>query len=92
MSIQLTTALNIDTKDLRQPAKLEQTQAQAGVVPIPHAHKVHPTSPGEENALLTFIGTSTTIIEWRGLRIMTDPNFLLAGGKYAILIGSKKTI
>lgn len=31
------------------------------------------------NAKLRFIGTATTILEWNGLRLMTDPNFLHAG-------------
>lgn len=42
--------------------------------------KVHPTNAGDgDNASLFFIGTATTILEWEGLRILTDPNFLHAG-------------
>lgn len=42
--------------------------------------KVHPTSSdGGENASIYFVGTATTILEWEGVRIMTDPNFLHAG-------------
>lgn len=43
--------------------------------------KVHPgaTNAQESNASLFFIGTATCIIEWEGIRIMTDPNFLHAG-------------
>lgn len=42
--------------------------------------KVHPTNAsGGENASLFFIGTATTILEWEGLRILTDPNFLHEG-------------
>jgi len=42
--------------------------------------KVHPTSSdGAENASIYFVGTATTILEWEGVRIMTDPNFLHAG-------------
>ena len=33
----------------------------------------------DTNAKLFFIGTATTILEWEGLRLMTDPNFLHAG-------------
>ncbi|KAI1423892.1 Metallo-hydrolase/oxidoreductase [Xylaria sp. FL1777] len=33
----------------------------------------------EEDASVYFIGNATTVIEWRGLRILTDPNFLHAG-------------
>jgi hypothetical protein len=38
--------------------------------------KVHPTTSGFENASLYFVGTATTILEWEGVRLMTDPNFL----------------
>ncbi|CZT13073.1 uncharacterized protein RAG0_16664 [Rhynchosporium agropyri] len=41
--------------------------------------KFHPTVPGGENASLYFVGTATTILEWAGIRLMTDPNFLHAG-------------
>jgi L-ascorbate metabolism protein UlaG (beta-lactamase superfamily) len=43
--------------------------------------KVHPTNAPDAstNASLFFVGTATTIIEWAGLRILTDPNFLHAG-------------
>lgn len=41
--------------------------------------KVHPTKAGGENASLFFVGTATTILEWQGIRLMTDPNFLHAG-------------
>ncbi|RPD58480.1 Metallo-hydrolase/oxidoreductase [Lentinus tigrinus ALCF2SS1-6] len=78
--IKLTAQLTLDVADSRPPTKPEaNAQAQVGPMPIPHEHKVHPTSPGGENATLTFIGTATTLFEWQGLRIMTDPNFLHAG-------------
>lgn len=41
--------------------------------------KLHPTAAGNENASLFFVGTATTILEWAGVRLMTDPNFLHAG-------------
>ncbi|EHK42272.1 hypothetical protein TRIATDRAFT_295938 [Trichoderma atroviride IMI 206040] len=40
-------------------------------------HPINSTS--EENASVFFIGTATTVLEWRGFRILTDPNFLHAG-------------
>nr|CEG04308.1 unnamed protein product [Fusarium clavum] len=44
------------------------------------ATKTHPKgSKGDENANVYFIGTATTIIEWQGFRLLTDPNFLHAG-------------
>ncbi|KAJ9668757.1 hypothetical protein H2201_001002 [Coniosporium apollinis] len=41
--------------------------------------KLHPTNAGSENASIFFVGTATTILEWEGIRVMTDPNFLHAG-------------
>lgn len=43
--------------------------------------KLHPSNAKEEetNATLYFIGTATTLLEWEGIRILTDPNFLHAG-------------
>ncbi|KAJ1329865.1 N-acyl-phosphatidylethanolamine-hydrolyzing phospholipase D [Microdochium nivale] len=38
-----------------------------------------PAPPGDLDGSVYFIGTATTILEWRGLRILTDPNFLHAG-------------
>ncbi|CAG7557635.1 unnamed protein product [Fusarium equiseti] len=47
---------------------------------LPKATKTHPKgSKGDENANVYFIGTATTIIEWQGFRLLTDPNFLHAG-------------
>ncbi|KAI0757452.1 Metallo-hydrolase/oxidoreductase [Daedaleopsis nitida] len=78
--VKIVASLHIDTTDTRPPTKIEvATQAQVGPLPIPHHHKLHPTAPGGENATLTFVGTATTLLEWRGLRIMTDPNFLHSG-------------
>lgn len=43
--------------------------------------KIHPSNAqsSDTNASLFFVGTATTILEWEGLRILTDPNFLHAG-------------
>jgi len=41
--------------------------------------KVHPTDAQNENARIFFVGTATTILEWSGISLMTDPNFLHAG-------------
>lgn len=48
-------------------------------LPSAQATKVHPENAGGENASLFFVGTATVILEWAGVRIMTDPNFLHAG-------------
>lgn len=43
--------------------------------------RFHPANreDGAENARLLFVGTATTVLEWEGVRLMTDPNFLHAG-------------
>jgi L-ascorbate metabolism protein UlaG (beta-lactamase superfamily) len=43
--------------------------------------KIHPQNAPDAstNASLFFVGTATTILEWEGIRILTDPNFLHAG-------------
>jgi hypothetical protein len=48
-------------------------------LPAAKVTNVHPKNPGAENASLLFVGTATTIMEWEGIRLMTDPNFLHAG-------------
>ncbi|EIM84923.1 Metallo-hydrolase/oxidoreductase [Stereum hirsutum FP-91666 SS1] len=50
-------------------------------LPEPKSLKSHPSGAdtGKENASIYFVGTATTILEWAGVRIMTDPNFLHAG-------------
>ncbi|KAK4897567.1 hypothetical protein LTR27_004711 [Elasticomyces elasticus] len=59
------------TRDHPQPA---------ASLPEPKHTNVHPKgSSNDENASIYFIGTATTILEWEGIRILTDPNFLHAG-------------
>lgn len=49
-------------------------------LPTPSSTHIHPSNPSTSlNASLFFVGTATTILEWAGLRLMTDPNFLHAG-------------
>ncbi|RPA75477.1 Metallo-hydrolase/oxidoreductase [Ascobolus immersus RN42] len=59
------------------------TTAPPKSLPKATTYKTHPSSVLSENnaknATLTFIGTATTILEWQGIRILTDPNFLHAG-------------
>lgn len=38
-----------------------------------------PEKKNKTTASIFFIGTATTIIEWQGVRVLTDPNFLHAG-------------
>lgn len=51
-------------------------------LPKATATKLHPSHLLDDaNASLMFIGTATTILEWKGIRLMTDPNFLRKGDR-----------
>lgn len=70
--------------DLSQATHQPPTRDNIAVPPaqLPKAKqsKQHPTSSSSSNnASLFFIGTATTVLEWQGIRILTDPNFLHAG-------------
>jgi hypothetical protein len=45
-------------------------------LPIKQTYTHPRKSAGQENASIFFVGTATTILEWEGIRVMTDPNFL----------------
>lgn len=65
-----------------QRRPLLKSQAQRTTPLEAQKTKSHPRKDsvkGTENASLYFIGTATTILEWEGIRLMTDPNFLHAG-------------
>lgn len=71
--------INIE-EDLPATRDLPQGATVPDSLPSPKEVKLHPSQPnGGENASIYFIGTATTIVEWMGVRIMTDPNFLHAG-------------
>ncbi|EWY98177.1 hypothetical protein FOYG_02802 [Fusarium oxysporum NRRL 32931] len=64
----------------RQPLLKDKSTRGVDQSLLPKAIKTHPRgSEGDENANVYFIGTATTIIEWEGFRLLTDPNFLHAG-------------
>ena len=64
----------------RDNADTPSNQSVPSALPDAKQTQVHPAgSSGKENASLYFVGTATTILEWEGVRIMTDPNFLHAG-------------
>ncbi|KFY88863.1 hypothetical protein V500_06069 [Pseudogymnoascus sp. VKM F-4518 (FW-2643)] len=50
-------------------------------LPKAAATKLRLSNTLDVNASLMFIGTATTILEWEGIRLMTDPNFLHKGDK-----------
>jgi hypothetical protein len=80
------------TKTLPPTRSLPTSAAYAHIHSHSHAHtpptslpaakttKQHPTkATGSENASIFFVGNATTILEWEGVRLMTDPNFLHKG-------------
>ncbi|KAF7714560.1 Uncharacterized protein PECH_006109 [Penicillium ucsense] len=50
------------------------------ILPPSKAIQSHPTTDGGiDNASIYYVGAATVIIEWTGIRILTDPNFIHAG-------------
>lgn len=74
-------ALQIDTANKVAPTRTPEHHSPPSSLPAPKDSKVHPAGDpaSTNNATLRFIGTATTILEWEGLRLMTDPNFLHEG-------------
>ncbi|OGE51087.1 hypothetical protein PENARI_c014G05624 [Penicillium arizonense] len=71
--------ISIDPRKKHAPTRDMLDPTFSTQLPPAKEIKVHPSNAGEENASLFFVGTATTIIEWAGIRLMTDPNFLHAG-------------
>ena len=74
-------SLTIDPSNKKAPTRdLHSSKTEKHSLPEPKASKSHPTrKDASNNASLFFVGTATTILEWEGIRLMTDPNFLHAG-------------
>lgn len=78
MAAQYKYQLSLDPSNRQPPTRDGGSFPES--IPAAKETKTHPTrTSGEENASLYFIGTATTLLEWQGLRILTDPNFLHAG-------------
>eukprot|EP01111_Echinosteliopsis_oligospora_P001499 TRINITY_DN12253_c0_g1_i1.p1 TRINITY_DN12253_c0_g1~~TRINITY_DN12253_c0_g1_i1.p1 ORF type:complete len:343 (+),score=95.06 TRINITY_DN12253_c0_g1_i1:78-1106(+) len=74
--------ITIDTAAKQPPLTHTHHHTPDSLPPPKTTHTVPsgaPGSSGKENARLYFVGTATTILEWEGLRMMTDPNFLHEG-------------
>ncbi|KAL5334107.1 beta-lactamase superfamily domain-containing protein [Aspergillus crustosus] len=72
--------ITIDPTKVQAPTRdAEALEILSQSLPPANDSKAHPSKPGGENASIYFVGTATTIIEWQGIRILTDPNFLHAG-------------
>lgn len=69
--------LTLNPKQRLPPTRHQATHPSS--LPQATETKVHPHTPGGENASIFFVGNATTILEWEGIRLMTDPNFLHAG-------------
>ncbi|KEQ78148.1 Metallo-hydrolase/oxidoreductase [Aureobasidium namibiae CBS 147.97] len=73
----MTKNLVLDPSHAEAPTRDHQNYPSS--LPEAKETRLHPTNAGGENASLYFVGTATTILEWEGIRLMTDPNFLHAG-------------
>jgi hypothetical protein len=69
--------LTIDPTEKQPPTRDHANHPET--IPPAKETKLHPETAGAENASIYFVGTATTILEWEGIRLMTDPNFLHAG-------------
>jgi len=88
----MTKNLVLDPSHAEAPTRDHQSYPSS--LPEAKETKVHPTNAGEENASLYFVGTATTILEWEGIRLMTDPNFLHAGDHVHLgpgVVGTRQT-
>ncbi|GFG22835.1 conserved hypothetical protein [Aspergillus udagawae] len=71
--------LSIDPRQNIPPIRDSPATSLPASLPEAKNIKTNPARAGEENASVYFVGTATTIFEWEGMRLMTDPNFLHAG-------------
>ncbi|EAW06976.1 MBL fold metallo-hydrolase [Aspergillus clavatus NRRL 1] len=71
--------ISIDPRRNIPPVRDLASSSLPASLPEATSTKTHPSHAGGENASIYFIGTATTILEWEGMRVMTDPNFLHAG-------------
>ncbi|KAJ6564046.1 beta-lactamase-like protein [Mycena capillaripes] len=72
-------SLILDPSQNEQPTRDNPHDLPKSLPEATHT-KVHPAGSNDrENASIYFVGTATTILEWEGIRLMTDPNFLHAG-------------
>lgn len=70
--------LTLDPSQVK-PATRDQPQP-ADSLPTPtKSNKTPHGSRNDENARYYFVGTATGVLEWEGIRLLTDPNFLHAG-------------
>lgn len=69
--------LQIDCRTKIAPTRNHADKQLPRSVPASKKSHEHPSKPSlSSNASLYFVGTATTILDWEGFRLMTDPNFL----------------
>lgn len=66
--------LTLDPAHPQPPTRDNATFPES--IPKAKETKLHPTRAGDENASIYFIGTATTVLEWEGIRILTDPKYV----------------
>ncbi|OJJ57426.1 hypothetical protein ASPSYDRAFT_46571 [Aspergillus sydowii CBS 593.65] len=71
--------IEIDPNHRQPPTRDGSADQVPQTLPPVKNSKSHSSKPASENASIYFVGNATTVIEWQGVRIMTDPNFLHAG-------------
>ncbi|EXJ84502.1 hypothetical protein A1O3_05171 [Capronia epimyces CBS 606.96] len=74
-------SITIDPSRKQAPTRDRPSTTLKEHLPPAKSSKSHPTPTTLEecNATLFFVGTATTVLEWQGIRLMTDPNFLHTG-------------
>ncbi|EXJ94216.1 hypothetical protein A1O1_02609 [Capronia coronata CBS 617.96] len=74
-------SITIDPSHKQAPTRDGSTTTLKQHLPSAKSSQSHPAqaATSDSNAKLFFVGTATTILEWQGIRLMTDPNFLHAG-------------
>lgn len=72
-------SLRLDPSKHKSPLRLGADPPSE--LPDAKGTSFHPRNGREDDndANVRFIGTATTVLEWNGIRILTDPNFLHAG-------------
>jgi L-ascorbate metabolism protein UlaG (beta-lactamase superfamily) len=86
--------LQIDTTSKKSPTRTVTYDGTKTFRPASASKHSPAAQTTDTNASLLFVGTATTILQWAGLTLMTDPNFLHAGDHVHLgpgVTGTRKT-
>ncbi|KPI45234.1 uncharacterized protein AB675_2287 [Cyphellophora attinorum] len=86
--------LQIDTTSKKSPTRNGIHDGTKTLRPASASKHSPAAQTTDTNASLLFVGTATTILQWAGLTLMTDPNFLHAGDHVHLgpgVTGTRKT-